>query len=262
MLAKIRNYILACRALRGLNLKGCPFLPKSFTHLPLHNRSEFNTFITWMKILQLDRAEWIVDVGANHGDFSSAASACFPSAKCLLAEPLPQLHAELETRCQNSNERWFLEKCALGAKHCTMPLHVAQDDAIGSLAGFSEEYIAVNANAKPARQIECPVRTLDEVAQKHGIASIDLLKIDVEGFEFEVLAGASEILAKTRAVVIEVSLVRNPGPHAHALLRMLQLLTEAGFGIVRVIPSLFDRKEPWKPTEFNILARRSGSMKP
>jgi hypothetical protein len=38
---------------------------------------------------------------------------------------------------------------------------------------------------------------------------------------------------------------------------MLNLLADAGFDVVRVIPSLFDRREPWKPVEFNILARRS-----
>lgn len=257
MLKKIGSYILACRALRRLNLKGCPLLPKALSRRPLHNRSEFNTFITWMKILRLDPAGWIVDAGANHGDFSQAASACFPSARCLLVEPLPQLHGELERRCKSYRGHWLLEKCALGATNCVMPLYVAQDDAIGSLAGFSEEYVAVNAGAKPSDPLECRVRTLDEVAAQHGIAAIDLLKIDVEGFEFEVLAGAGEALAKTKAVVVEVSLVRTPSCHGSALLRMLNLLTEAGFDIVRVIPSLFDRREPWRPVEFNILARRS-----
>jgi FkbM family methyltransferase len=257
MLKKIGDYILACCAMRRLNLKGCPFLPKAFTRLPLYNRSRFNVFITWIKILQIDQAGWIVDVGANHGDFSHAASACFPSARCLLIEPLPRLHGELEKRCQSSREHWFLEKCALGATNCVMPLYVAQDDAIGSLAGFSEEYVAVNAGAKPSNQLECKVRTLDEVAAQHGIAAIDLLKIDVEGFEFEVLAGAREALAKTKALVVEVSLVRNPSRHASSLLRMLNLLADAGFDVVRVIPSLFDHRAPWKPVEFNILARRS-----
>jgi FkbM family methyltransferase len=257
MLKKIGNYILACCALRRLNLKGCPFLPKALTRLPLHNRSEFNTFIAWMKILQINQAGWIVDVGANHGDFSHAASAGFPSARCLLIEPLPRLHGELERRCKSSGGHWFLEKCALGAANCRMPLYVAQNDAIGSLAGFSEEYTAVNAGARPSNQLECQVRTLDEVAAQHGIAAIDLLKIDVEGFEFEVLEGARKSLAKTEAVVVEVSLVRNPSCHSSALLRMLNLLADAGFDIVRVIPSLFDRRESWKPVEFNILARRS-----
>lgn len=257
MLKKIANFVLACHAMRRLNLKGCPFLPKGLTLLPLHNRSEFNTFIIWIKTLQVGQAGWIVDVGANHGDFSEAARACFPSARCLLVEPLPQLHWELERRCKRSSGLWYLEKCALGATNCVMPLYPAQDDAIASLVGFSQEYVAVSAGAKPSRPIECRVKTLDDVASQYGIATIDLLKIDVEGFEFELLKGAGKALARTRALIVEVSLVRNPSRHSNCLLNMLNLLAEAGFDIVRVIPSLFDRVESWKPAEFNILARRS-----
>lgn len=256
-LKKIGKYIQACRVLHSLNWRGCPVLPKTLIRSPLHNRGEFNTFITWLKILQIEEANWIVDVGANHGDFSHAASVCFPAARCLLVEPLPQLHDELEARCQLSRDYWLLEKCALGAAACVLPLYVAQDDAIGSLAGFSDEYMAMNTGAKKSHELKCQVRTLDEVAAQHGIPTIDLLKIDVEGFEFEVLAGARTMLAKTKAVVIEVSLVRNPSRHSSTLVRMLNLLTDAGFDIVRTIPSLFDRHESWKPVEFNILARRS-----
>ena len=207
-------------------------------------------------MLQLEQAKWIVDAGANHGDFSYAANAHFPSAHCLLVEPLPQLHEELGKRCANSGGRWFLEKSALGATNCVMPLYVSSGDDIGSLAGFSEEY-STAAGAKSSSQLECQVRTLDEVVIQYGIAEIDALKIDVEGFEFELLKGAAKSLAKTRSVIIEVSLVRNPSRHSNALLNMLTVLTDAGFDIVRVVPSLFDSGATWKPVEFNILARRS-----
>jgi FkbM family methyltransferase len=256
MLKKIQNYIVACRALRSPNLMGCPFLPKAFSRLPLHNRSEYNTFISWMSTLQIGPAKWIVDAGANHGDFSNAANACFPSTHCLLVEPLPRLHEELEKRCEHSSGHWILEKSALGATNCVMPLYVSSNDAIGSLAGFSEEYASA-ASARASNQLECNVRTLDEVASRHGIAEIALLKIDVEGFEFELLKGAEKSLPKTKAVIVEVSLVRNPSPNSNALLNMLTLLANAGFEIVRVIPSLFDSRNTWKPVEFNILARRS-----
>lgn len=255
MLKKIGNYIAACCALRRPNLKGCPFLPKVFSRLPLHNRSDYNNFITWISTLQLGQARWIVDAGANHADFSYAASACFPSARCLLVEPLPRLHEELEKRCKYSDGRWILEKSALGATNCVMPLYVSSDDAIGSLAGFSEDYTAA-AVARTSSRLECKVRTLDEVASQYGIAEIDVLKIDVEGFEFEVLKGAEKSLAKTKAVITEVSLVRNPSRHSSALAGMLTLLNEAGFDIVRVIPSFCDSREPWKVAEFNVLARR------
>ena len=261
MLSKIIKYLLACRAVHSLNLKGCPFLPKSLSTVPLHNRSEYNSFITWLEMLQMDQANWIVDVGANHGDFSHAAKTYYTSTRCLLIEPLPQLHDELAKKCNIFHGAWTLEKCALGATNCVMPLFISQNDAIGSLAGFSDEYLAVNDTANPSSSIECQVRTLDEVTAQHGISAIDILKIDVEGFEFEVLEGGQRALQKTQAVIVEVSLVRNKHLHSNPLLNMLNLLSNSGFNIIRIIPSFFAQRETWKPVEFNILARRSNDSK-
>ena len=130
-----------------------------------------------------------------------------------------------------------------------------RDDNIGSLAGFSQEYLRTNPQAHLSKEVLCDVRTLDDVTVEMGLSHIDLLKVDVEGFEFEVMKGAGQTLEETTAVIVEVSLVRRPKASA-ALVEMLDLLTKHGFQIVNVIPSLHDPHEQWRPREFNILARR------
>jgi len=198
----------------------------------------------------------IVDVGANHGDFANAASTCFPEAEVVVVEPLPKMQLCLEQIIRACRKKWRLLPCALGAKRGRLPLFVDEGhDDIASLAGFSEEYLKVNPRAQPAQEMLCEVKTLDEVALEMGLEHIDLLKIDVEGFEFEVLKGASQVLKKTTAVIVEVSLVRKIGT-SNSLVDMLDLLARHGFHVVNIIPSLFDTNEPWKPCEFNILARR------
>lgn len=255
-LNKCLLYFRAAAALRSPNWPGLPLLPKPFgSDLP-GNRSEYNSFILWMQQIGLPGARWIVDVGANRGDFARAASACFPQAEVVVVEPLPQnqRHLEQAIRCRKKN--WRLLPCALGAEPGRLPLFVdEQRDDIASLVGFSEEYLRTNPAARPAAGTLCEVKTLDAVAAEMGIEQIDLLKIDVEGFEFEVLKGAGQMLAKTTSAIIEVSLVRKTGV-SNALVEMLDLLTRNGFQVVNVIPSLFDPVEPWKPREFNVLARR------
>jgi FkbM family methyltransferase len=254
---KAQVYLRASAALRNLNLKGLPFLPRTLFTVPLHNRGAYNEFVTWIYLLRLDSARWIVDVGANHGDFAEAAAAYFPEANILLVEPLPQLHDELQRRCARHSGKWLLEKFAVGAEEDVLPLHVAADqDAIGSLAGFSPEYQRLNPQSE-ITQISCKVRQLDAVAAEREISCIDLLKIDVEGFEFEVVKGAARALEFTRALIVEVSLVRRPTDVTNPLVAMLDLLTTYGFQVVNVLPSLFDLSCPWKPVEFNILARKS-----
>jgi len=254
---KAQVYFRASAALGNLNLNGFPFLPKRLFNVPLYNRAAYNEFVTWIYLLRLNSARWIVDVGANHGDFAEAAAAYFPEANILLVEPLPQLHDELQRRCARHIGKWLLEKFAVGAEEAVLPLHVAADqDAIGSLAGFSSEYQRLNPQSE-ITQISCKVRPLDAVAAERGISCIDLLKIDVEGFEFEVVKGAVRALEFTRALIVEVSLVRRPTDVTNPLVAMLDLVIRYGFEVVNVLPSLFDLSCPWKPVEFNILARKS-----
>ena len=197
-----------------------------------------------------------MDVGANHGDFSQAASALFPEARVLLVEPLPTLLAELQRRCADRGGRWQLATCALSRECGTATLHVdPAHDSIGSLAGFSEEYLRANPASQASRTFACQVRTLDDLCLEQGISKIDLLKIDVEGFEFEVLAGGGKMLQSTEALIVEVSLVRRPGD-ADSLERMLRLLRSAGFQLIELLPSYFADDRPWLPLEFNLLARR------
>lgn len=200
----------------------------------------------------------VFDVGANCGDFAQAAAACFPEAKVTLFEPLPSLWPRLHRLASNHAERWRVEKIALGKAPDRMPLHISEgDNSIGSFLGFSEEYREGNTTVTSAQTIDCQIDSLDAFCERAKIASIDLLKIDVEGFEFEVMEGAATMLSRTEALIVEVSLIRQAGGAADALAEMIALLTQKGFRIVDVVPSLHSPNEPWKPLEYNLLARRT-----
>ncbi len=256
-LNKIALYLHAAVALRSPHWTGLPLLPRSLSGDGPHSRSAYNSFIAWIKYLALPSATTIVDVGANHGDFARAANVWFPDAKILLVEPLPKMQRHLEESIRSRRPNWHLLPCAFGAQPGRLPLSVDENrDDIGSLAGFSEEYLRANPEARASREIICDVKTLDDAATELRIDHIDLLKIDVEGFEFEVLKGAGRMMERTTSIVVEVSLVRKVS-ESNALVEMLNRLTNHGFDIVAVIPSLFDPKEPWRPREFNILARRT-----
>jgi FkbM family methyltransferase len=256
LVSKLSSYARAAAVQHGPNLRGLPLIPKSICPGAPGNREAFNQFVLWIHRLQLPRVNQVVDVGANHGDFSLAASALHPKARVLLVEPLPALQPELRRRCARRGGCWRLEPCALGSQGGSATLYVdPQSDAIGSLVGFSEEYLKVNPQARPRQTLTCTVRTLDDLCVAHGIETIDLLKIDVEGFEFETLRGGMRMLRATTALIIELSLVRrNDG--SEALGRMLEVLSSAGLRMVEFYPSLYSMEAPWLPVEFNLLARR------
>jgi FkbM family methyltransferase len=256
LFSKLVAYARAAAVQHGPNLRGLPLIPKSLCPDPPGNREAFNQFVLWIHTLQLSRVNRVVDVGANHGDFSLAASALYPKAQVLLVEPMPTLQPELERRCARRSGRWRLESCALGSQPGSATLHVDPNlDAIGSLVGFSEEYLKASPLAKEGQTLACTVRTLDDLCVDRGIDTIDLLKIDVEGFEFETLRGGARMLRATTALIIELSLVRR-ADGLRALEEMLEVLSSAGLHLVECYPSLYSMETPWLPVEFNLLARR------
>jgi len=258
LIENLRAHGHSAFALRSLNLAGFPLIPKSLWPAAPYSRHAFNSFLVWIHQLGLKSASTILDVGANHGDFARAASTLFPAARVFLFEPLPDLQTYLARVVARLRLPWTVVPEALGSQRGSFPMFIDEsDDAIGSFTGFTDDYLKANPKARPTREITCEVRSLDEVMRERGLNRIDLMKIDVEGFEFEVLKGAASGLRRTRAVVIEVSLVRRQTTNGHPLLEMLGLLSGAGFDVVDVIPSLFAPEAPWKPTEFNVLARRA-----
>jgi hypothetical protein len=70
--------------------------------------------------------------------------------------------------------------------------------------------------------IECPTVTISRIISEHGIESIDLLKIDVEGHELAVLKGiASEDWRRIRQLTLEISTMKDAG-HGTAVAQYLE----------------------------------------
>lgn len=252
---KLSLYARAAAANRSVNWQGFPLWPK--TRLSPSCRGSYNTFLLWLKQAALENADIIFDVGANHGDFARAAAAVYPNAQIWLFEPQPALVPSLRELAGPQHGRWHVEPIGLGNVDGTLGLQIAADDGIASFVGFSQAYQRANPDGERIQSVQTQVKRLDTFCTQSGIKSISVLKIDVEGLEFDVLAGADNMLRSTTAIIIEVSLIRQQDEGEDALARMISRLTRAGFHIVDVIPSLFSRDEPWQPVEYNVLARRT-----
>jgi FkbM family methyltransferase len=139
----------------------------------------------------------IVDVGANVGQFAAAALFSWPMASLRCFEPDPETFAQLE---RNLGERPDVElRCAaIGSSNGTHTFYRHQLSVMSSLRA--------DLVAGGERRDEFPVDvvTLDNACR--AIRAIDLLKIDVEGFELEALRGAEEVLQRSRYLYMEISL--------------------------------------------------------
>lgn len=137
------------------------------------------------------RAEVIFDVGANVGQTVERLVRYFPQAEIFSFEPDRRCFAELQRRF-GGNARVHLHGLAVGAAPGTATLQLNDDSQLNTLVG------AVSGATSAAVE----VTTLDAFAASAGISHIDLLKIDVEGWELEVLRGADRLIADHNVVFV------------------------------------------------------------
>jgi len=142
----------------------------------------------------------IYDIGAYRGGWTRAAAQVFPAAQFVLFE---------------ANRDHAGELAASGHKHLIAALggddggarafHVPR---AGDVTGASLYVENTSHYAEPNLEVrEVATMRLDTLVAREKLTPPDLVKIDVQGAELEVLAGAATTLAGTSALMVEVSLV-------------------------------------------------------
>ena len=148
--------------------------------------------------------EYIVDVGANRGQFALIARKVFPKAKIISFEPL-QEPAEIFRKVFAGDPDVILHACAIGREETTSAIHVTKDDDSSSLLPITrmQSDLFPGAAEKEVRQVT--VYPLSHLIPPASIPSASLLKIDVQGYELDVLQGCEDILQKFSHLYVECS---------------------------------------------------------
>ena len=151
----------------------------------------------------------VIDCGASQGQFSRYATRFFPEASFYCFEPLPEPFRMLSTwaAAQERVVRCF--PTALGDRtgEGTLHHHVDHSPSSSMLAATEHELALFPQTARQA-DVTVPITTLDRVlAEEIELLSPEvLLKLDVQGYEDRVLHGASRLLTRTHACLLEVCL--------------------------------------------------------
>ena len=162
----------------------------------------------------------IIDVGANVGQSAIRFRSVFPNARIISLEPISPTFDKL-----------IKNTAGLGIECHLLALGPANEHATMYLTSFSE----TNSLVPPVEEDklgtqEVEVQRLDYFLHQEKIDTVDLLKIDAEGFDFEVLKGGVEALGqgRIRFVMIEVSF--HPGDDRHPTFDDIRsMLTPYGF---------------------------------
>ncbi len=160
----------------------------------------------------------IVDAGANIGAFTLFAAALFPDARIFSFEP------------EKGNYEVLKKNVELNALSNVTPYHEAVSVHDGTVK------LSIDTKDNASHSIEGSLKndaqevsavSLKTIIERDGLKNIDLLKLDIEGTEYEVLMGSGDILHMINRMVLEV--------HEHpkfSTTQLLEFLRTNGFDVV------------------------------
>jgi len=177
----------------------------------------------------------LVDVGANQGQFAQEFRAQgFRGPMCSF-EPMDAAFSLLQ-RTAARDPRWTVTRTALGDKAGEARMDVAANSVSSSLLPITAAHVEAEGTSRTTGHEIVTVTTLD--AQLRDVKGDALwLKLDVQGYEHQVLLGAAETLGRTEVVQCEISFCQLYAGQTHYL-DLLRFLDAAGFVPVSVVPGL------------------------
>jgi len=202
------NLIFTNQAVWCRNRLGQSYQPLSLPEYRYmrNGNPEVNVSLLVERLLQ--EGMTVVDVGANHGLFSMEAAHFVGSTGRVYAfEPTPELYAHLRKHLEvNHLKNVYLLEKAVGSFDGNAKLRVHHEcTGLNSLA--SQDLVWQGSILIADQVINVPICKLDTVVHSKNISHIDILKIDVEGFELEVLQGARLILVNqlVKYIILEIA---------------------------------------------------------
>ncbi len=147
----------------------------------------------------------VVDVGANRGDWSGIAWRILKPQKLIAIEPNPTLYTGIVERFKAHTAITCLNLGA-GSKSGELPFYITSGSQCASFLKPERKMLDIYGDLfAEEKTIAVKVEPLDEILRDYE--KISLLKIDVQGYERELLLGAVETLRKTDYVLVEVNFV-------------------------------------------------------
>ncbi len=147
-----------------------------------------------------------IDIGANVGKYTKLLLT-ETNSEVIAFEPLPKAFEELKEIEKKFSPRLRIYNIGIGSKNSNLELNYSSEKS--EKASFIEDLDKLSfVDSKNNKKIIVEVMTLDSFFKKYDQTyrekEIDFLKIDTEGFELEVLNGASETLINKKPKFIQI----------------------------------------------------------
>ena len=167
----------------------------------------------------------VLDVGANHGNWTREALKYFPEAEYLLIEPQDHLKVHVQDLIDAGRKiRWI--NAGAADKSGTLRFFVSDRDDSSTFLPREEQ-----PQTRVTSETSVEVLTLDAIVEKYKVPVPDMVKIDAEGFDLKVMQGASSLIGKTDVVLLEAGVVC---PFENSVARVVSTMEDLGYRLVDI----------------------------
>jgi FkbM family methyltransferase len=183
----------------------------------------------------------VLDVGANIGQYAHKLRVAGYRGRIISFEALESAHRTL-VQAASSDPAWEIApRAAIGSHEGTVEINVTANTASSSVLPSTALLSQAAPQAEYVGKQSCRSMRLDAYAGI-PVGGRVFLKIDVQGFEMEVLRGASELLPRLCAIQLELSLVPLY-QGAPVMTEVIRYLDERGFDLFQLLPGFRDERD-------------------
>ncbi len=194
------------------------------------------------KILDQFQIDLVIDVGANLGQYGSLLRDLGYKNQIYSFEPIGEVFEKLQRRAAK-NDKWEAFNNGVGSKSESLFINISENFVSSSLLQITDASTTAKPDTKFARQEKISVITLDSFFKDRRIESWKnpFLKIDVQGYEKQVIDGSLMILKNIAVLQIELSLIKlYEGSMLYK--EVISLMEELGFYMYTIIPGFRNPK--------------------
>jgi FkbM family methyltransferase len=190
--------------------------------------------------LSANQIDVVFDVGANTGQFAETLRDAGFRGRIVSFEPSTAAHSMLSKHARRDANWIIAPRMALGDHDGTTTLNLAGNSASSSVLPMLSSHVRAAPESRYIGSETVDLRTLDSIGTELATDTERIfLKLDVQGFEYNVLQGAEQFLRRVTGIQLELSLV--PLYDGERLFHpMLHDLEERGYELWSVIPGFVD----------------------
>lgn len=194
-------------------------------------------------ILRATGVDVILDVGANTGQYAELAFDSGFDGTLISFEAIPSVHEQLSRHASAKREQWKVAPCAaLGSSRGQIDINISANSVSSSILPMRGTHLDAAPDSRYVDKLTVSVDRLDALAREFVPASaVVLLKVDTQGYEMEVLRGATGLMRCIAAIQLELSLTPLY-EGAPTFVEMVEFMASTNFDLFSIVPGLRDQR--------------------